>query len=98
MAAGLFSLFAVILGVQTTWEIKMADLHSRAYGLAHDEVLELLLTALLKNGTLTVLEVHDILEKSADILLSNKTDLSAAASEHIRRLAVAVGVAPDETR
>ena len=76
----------------------MADLHSRAYGLAHDEVLELLLTALLKNGTLTVLEVHDILEKSADILLSNKTDLSAAASEHIRRLAVAVGVAPDETR
>ncbi len=93
-----FPPFAVILGVLANWEIKMDDLHSRAYGLAHDEVLEFLLAELLKNGTLTVRELHDLLEKSANKILSNKTEVSAAASEHIRRLAVAVGVAPDEAQ
>ena len=72
----------------------MEDWTSHIYDLALAVVLEELLRAMLKKQILTVPELRDLLEKSGSRLLSMRTEVSVAASEHIRALGVGLGVVP----
>ena len=72
----------------------MEDVHSRAYGLAHSEIIVELLRSLIKSNTLSANDVLALLTNAGQTLASKGTDVAAAATEHVKLIGEAIGVAP----
>ena len=75
----------------------MEDVHSRAYGLAHSEIIVALLRSLIKSKDLSTDDVKALLASAGQTLELKGTDVAAAATEHVRLIGEAVGVAPSRT-
>jgi hypothetical protein len=72
----------------------MEDTHSRAYGLAHTQILVELLRKLIQSRILTDSDVRTLLESSGRALETKGTEVAAAAMTHVQLIGEAVGVAP----
>jgi hypothetical protein len=81
-----------------TQEKIMEDVHSRAYGLAHSEILVQLLHSLINSNTLSTNDVLALLTNAGQALASKGTDVAAAATEQVRLIGEAVGVSSSNGR
>jgi hypothetical protein len=70
----------------------MEDSHSRAYGLAHQEVLVELLKTLMHTDALSLADARALLTVAGQRLLSKQTDVAVAASEQVKMIGEAIGI------
>ncbi len=74
----------------------MEDEHSRAFGMAHTQILIELLRKLISQQTLTESDARALLESAGNALGRKATDVAHAAMVHVRLIGEEVGVSPKQ--
>ncbi len=74
----------------------MEDAHSRAYGLAYQQVMSELLKSLILANVLSPHTVQAMLERAGTNLLAKGTEVAAAAATQVSLLGSEVGVTPSQ--